>query len=73
MTRDEFIDRWVAAIKQLSGGIERTDYGALWEGQKFFALPCDCGEEGCKGWAMVPDILVETHNMFGALKGKHHD
>ena len=40
MTKDEFIDRWLAAIKLQTGGdIERTEYGVLWEGQKFFALP----------------------------------
>ena len=68
MTKDEFADKWVTAMKQQSGGIERTLYGALWEGQKFFALPCACGEAGCKGWAMIPDILVETHNMLNTPK-----
>jgi hypothetical protein len=69
MTRDEFIDRWHANMVRQTGGLTREPYGVLWEGQKFFALPCACGEEGCEGWAMVPDILVETHNLFSAPRG----
>lgn len=66
ITRDEFINRWVAAMRQRSGGIEAVPDGAILDGDHFFALPCACGANGCKGWAMVPSILVATHMEFCA-------
>lgn len=43
MTKEEFI----------AGYCERS--GVKWEEISVMqvALPCDCGDEGCNGWAMV--------------------
>lgn len=44
MTREEFI----------AGYCERSRVSWDWLSQRRKAIPCYCGEQGCKGWAMVP-------------------
>jgi hypothetical protein len=66
MTRDEFIDYWLANSDGL--GESRLADGVLVSGRPWRALPCACPEPGCRGWAMVPDDLVEHHMRFYAPK-----
>ena len=68
MTRDKFIDGYM----QRSGISPscRTETGfRLAEGIEQIAIPCDCGEKGCAGWAMVdpnsPGDRVGTMNAGG--------
>jgi hypothetical protein len=57
MTRDEFIDCYMARsgfgdrAERMPLGFRRSDIG------DWIALPCDCGYEGCSGWAMMPNTL----------------
>ena len=44
MTQQEFIDAYCAR-----GGVTWE-----WLSTRRDAVPCDCGEPGCDGWAMVP-------------------
>ena len=44
MTKDEFIDRYCAGSNITRADLERC-------GQ--VAMPCDCGDESCRGWKMV--------------------
>ncbi len=43
MSKDEFIARWLA---RYGGTVE--DLAKL----RISAYPCNCGEDGCQGWAM---------------------
>lgn len=63
MTRDEFIDEYLARPRWSR---YRTEMGFCIPGVSppRVALPCNCGEEVCPGWAMVPDDdlnSVEDH------------
>ena len=44
MTRDEFIDGYCARSNITRA--QMKEFG-------FMAVPCDCGEESCQGWAMI--------------------
>jgi hypothetical protein len=58
MTREQFIEGYVAR----SGIAEhRTADGYSMCGRETFALPCQCDEEGCEGWAMVRAEGVRWH------------
>lgn len=63
MTRDEFIDGYLAR----SGWSQyRTETGFHVPGRSppRIALPCNCGDGICDGWAMIPDDdlnSVEDH------------
>lgn len=60
MTRDEFIDSYLTQSNALK---LRTPDGYQVGNRKFVALECHCGEEMCRGWAMVradPDE-IEWH------------
>ena len=63
MTRDKFIDRYMAR-SGLSPSL-RTPEGFKVKGRVgYVALTCCCGEEMCEGWAMIrndPDD-INTHN-----------
>ena len=54
MTKEEFIDHYCGKSK------------ILWDELKddLVALPCDCGDRTCKGWAMVTNNqrAIDTHN-----------
>ena len=58
MTQQEFI----------SGYVERSGVSVELLMARRVALPCACGEDGCEGWAMVPNDpdSVETHNALYA-------
>jgi hypothetical protein len=57
MTRDEFIDRYIANSTPRYT-YRRTRLGYSIDGEHWLALPCDCGEENCHGWAMMPNDLI---------------
>lgn len=48
MTRDEFIDRYIAEEREAI----RTPTGFLAGDRLFTATPCHCGEDLCDGWQM---------------------
>lgn len=59
MTRDEFI-----AISMAQAGI--TDFRVdgervFWGGGVDHVLPCQCGDDDCRGWAMVPETSIGMH------------
>lgn len=56
MTRDEFIDGYMAR-SGLSMSHRLPD-GFEVEGWRQVAVPCDCGEDICEGWAMLPPDLA---------------
>lgn len=58
MTRDEFIDGYLQRSK-LNDAV-RTEDGFTGPGYKRVALPCDCGEDYCEGWAMISDDRLEA-------------
>jgi len=43
LTRQQFIDQWTTGDRAMY--VRATERGR-------FAIPCDCGENGCTGWAM---------------------
>lgn len=50
MTKDEFI----TSYGERSGiGRYRTEYGYNINGWKRYAVPCNCGDPVCQGWAMI--------------------
>lgn len=59
MTRDEFIDGYMARSK-LSPDL-RTSVGYTFKNFVYEALPCACGDSSCDGWAMVSTELKDTH------------
>jgi hypothetical protein len=50
MTREEFIDGYITRSELQK---YRTVDGWAHNGSTHVALPCQCGEDGCDGWAMV--------------------
>lgn len=58
LTRNEFIDGYLSR-SNLSR--YRTTDGYQINKYRRFALPCSCGEEGCEGWAMIPESTVKWH------------
>jgi len=59
MTRDEFIDGYLGR-SQLEK-YRTSDGFHVPRSQRRYALPCHCGEEVCKGWAMIIEELIEEH------------
>lgn len=51
ISREQFIEEYC------------VESGISWDelSQWRVAVPCDCGEDVCKGWAMVPRPAVEDH------------
>ena len=68
MTRDEFIDRYIARSAQ--PGIKRRKYGFVYEGVRYMALPCTCQSPTCEGWAMIMDMFnaVKAHKQLERLR-----
>lgn len=59
MTREEFIDLY---LERSQINEHRTALGySIGEGHQTVALPCDCEEAECDGWAMIPATLVRWH------------
>lgn len=64
MTRKEFIEAYA----------ERSGLSARWsslgvldvDAHTLFALPCGCGGDKCKGWALVGIEAIDHHLMFNA-------
>lgn len=59
MTREEFIDRYMAR-----SGIDpslRVRGGFRMGSGELLALPCCCGIEGCEGWAMLSEANIADH------------
>jgi hypothetical protein len=63
MTRTEF----------LKGYAERSGMSARWaalgfielDEWKLIAVPCECGEEGCEGWAVYsPERILDYLQMY---------
>jgi hypothetical protein len=66
MTREEFIEDYAAnsglEVQVKSAKLGLVDFG----GAPLIAMPCACGECGCRGWAMVfPDMILH-HLQFQA-------
>lgn len=65
VTRKDF----VAAYAKRSGlsdqwaALGLIDCGA---GRTLAAMPCDCGDENCKGWAMLSADGLDHHFRFSA-------
>lgn len=55
MTREDFVAGYMARSRVTGWHLE-GDLVRLSDGWKMYALPCRCGEDGCKGWAMVPPV-----------------
>lgn len=53
MTRDEFIDGYVTRYQRHTSSIVRTPLGFRIADHEYVAMPCDCGSDGCAGWAMI--------------------
>ncbi len=63
MTRDEFIDGYIARTAENGMRLERTDDGYRSGSHRRVALPCRCGDKNCDGWAMIPadDESIADH------------
>lgn len=48
------------------GYIERSGITPELYHKYWVTLPCDCGGNGCEGWAAIPNdpISIEDHNRF---------
>lgn len=48
---------------------KRSGVTVEWLRQHMIALPCVCGDESCKGWAMIArnPLSIATHLEFYAL------
>jgi hypothetical protein len=66
LTRDEFITGYLAR-SDIQGLVERTSNGWTWDGHRYWAIRCDCGDESCEGWAM---ISARHHMAFNAFEGE---
>tara|TARA_Y100001947_G_C10336377_1_gene303204 strand:+ start:470 stop:754 length:285 start_codon:yes stop_codon:yes gene_type:complete len=70
MTREEFVDSWMGLSGftdySLDGEVVtlKLDDGGTWTKH---ALECHCGEEGCNGWAMIPDGNQNFHKYQNGL------
>ncbi len=64
MTRTEFV-RAYALRSDLSDKWARLGMIDI-DGHTMIALPCACGKDGCKGWAMVSASGVLHHLQFCA-------
>ncbi len=51
MTRDEFIDRYTR-LSNLNPDCRTTDGFSVGRIRRK-AVPCDCGDKSCDGWAMI--------------------
>jgi hypothetical protein len=62
MTREEFIREYAAGSDFLApyASLGFIDFGYSQRMIKL-ALPCACGEDGCKGWAMISPDCVDSH------------
>ena len=56
MTKDEFEKGYA---KRSGITVERLGELGL------FALPCDCGEDGCKGWRTSTKVIEDTREELG--------
>jgi len=64
MTRAEFVRAYAARSK---ASPEFAEIGIIDFGLRtMVALPCDCGEDGCEGWAMVSPSSLLDHLFFRA-------
>lgn len=65
MTRTEFIEAYAKASK-----VDGHPYALLGfldiHGHTRVALPCDCCQESCPGWAMISAEHVDHHLQFNA-------
>lgn len=52
MTKDEFIDKYMADSK-LKPEYRTRDGFTIPDDEPRIALPCDCGDELCLGWQMI--------------------
>lgn len=59
MTRDEFIQQY-APGQNVSREFSTLGFVTI-AGTVRNALPCACGEDGCKGWAMVGADSIDSH------------
>lgn len=61
LTRDEFIERYL--IRSDLPLSYKVDGGFDFDGRRYLALPCACGDDMCEGWAKVRDDPEEiaTH------------
>lgn len=64
ISREQFVKDYAAnsglSAKYAALGI--LDVG----GKTIAAMPCGCGEEGCKGWSMVSADSIHDHLFFRA-------
>lgn len=68
MTREEFITRYLERSKLSSDC--RTENGFSAGGHIRYAVPCDCRDDTCEGWAMISDEGMEHHLKFNAPNRK---
>ena len=68
MTRDQFIDQYIAN----NAGLQRTPDGVTLGHRRRVALPCACGHVLCEGWAMINDDPedIALHNEIYAPQEK---
>lgn len=58
MTRDEF-EEYYCTNSQISRPFYHSN---------FLTLPCNCGEEGCQGWAAVSNNSLSVKKEIALLK-----
>ena len=65
MTREEFVRQYALAcdIPQHYASLGFLDFGNGWVR---VAMPCACGDKGCKGWVMVSAENVDDHLQLNA-------
>jgi hypothetical protein len=63
MTREEFIESYVERSRVHYPSIQKTEDGFVLGSRRRIALPCNCGDDECKGWAMVSSEQedIDTH------------
>ncbi len=64
MTQSEFIKEYCK-----NSNLTEEELGKI----GLFAVPCDCGEDNCKGWAMVTKLTLLNHVNLYIKKGLEDD
>ena len=70
VTREEFIEAYADRCGEGGVTVGRRADGITFGDRKRVALPCRCGEENCRGWAMISDDQdsIDDHMEFYGTK-----
>ena len=67
ITKDEFIEGYVARSNAKGMNLKRTPDGYSLAGLERLAMPCRCGDDACEGWQMMSrESINSAVEFYGA-------